>query len=141
MVSQAAAQQVQTWPIDRLVFYARNPRKNDDAVDRMCGSIREFRLQDPRARAQRRRSGRRPRTGWTVDSRLGNGRIVGRADEFRWPRGSSVELSISVAPYSGDNLELASFGLNPIQSAVCSLQHKQVAAWPGKIRSHARNHH
>src|SRR6476646_9241398 len=36
------SQDIQTWPIDKLVFYARNPRKNDSAVDRMCGSIREF---------------------------------------------------------------------------------------------------
>ena len=30
--------QFQIWPIDRLVFYARNPRKNDSGVDRMCSS-------------------------------------------------------------------------------------------------------
>jgi len=47
MVSQAAAQQIQIWPIDRLVFFARNPRKNDAAVDRMCGSIREFGFKIP----------------------------------------------------------------------------------------------
>src|SRR5690242_9141070 len=49
MLSQTAATQteVQTWHIDRLVFYARNPRKNDAAVDRMCGSIREFGLKIP----------------------------------------------------------------------------------------------
>src|SRR5262244_870285 len=47
MVSQAAAQQVERWPIDKLVFYARNPRKNDAAVDRMCGSIREFGFKIP----------------------------------------------------------------------------------------------
>src|SRR5712691_3977284 len=49
MLSQATAQipQVQIWHIDRLVFYARNPRKNDAAVDRMCGSIREFGLKIP----------------------------------------------------------------------------------------------
>ena len=35
------------WPIDRLVFYARNPRKNDSAVDRMCASIREFGFKIP----------------------------------------------------------------------------------------------
>jgi ParB-like chromosome segregation protein Spo0J len=29
------------------VFYARNPRKNDAAVDRMCGSIREFGFKIP----------------------------------------------------------------------------------------------
>src|SRR5450756_1137913 len=38
---------IQNWPIDRLVFYARNPRKNDAAVDRMCGSIREFGFKIP----------------------------------------------------------------------------------------------
>jgi DNA modification methylase len=38
---------VQTWNIDKLVLYARNPRKNDAAVDRMCGSIREFGFKIP----------------------------------------------------------------------------------------------
>jgi hypothetical protein len=33
--------QIQIWPIDRFVLYARNPRKNDAAVDRMCASIRQ----------------------------------------------------------------------------------------------------
>jgi hypothetical protein len=42
-----AIPQIQTWPIDRLVFYARNPRKNDAAVDRMCSSIREFGFKIP----------------------------------------------------------------------------------------------
>ena len=40
-------QQIETWPIDRLVHYARNPRKNDAAVDRMCASIREFGFKIP----------------------------------------------------------------------------------------------
>ena len=39
--------QVQTWAIDRLVPYARNPRKNDGAVDRMCSSIQEFGFKIP----------------------------------------------------------------------------------------------
>src|ERR1039458_8504709 len=39
--------QIQIWPIDQLVFYARNPRKNDAAVDRMCSSIREFGFKIP----------------------------------------------------------------------------------------------
>jgi ParB-like chromosome segregation protein Spo0J len=39
--------QIQIWPIDRLVLYARNPRKNDAAVDRMCSSIREFGFKIP----------------------------------------------------------------------------------------------
>src|SRR3954471_23284279 len=50
MLSQTNTTQtpeVQTWPIDRLIFYARNPRKNDSAVDRMCGSIREFGFKVP----------------------------------------------------------------------------------------------
>jgi len=38
---------METWPIDRLIPYARNPRKNDQAVDRMCASIREFGFKIP----------------------------------------------------------------------------------------------
>src|SRR6202158_839255 len=43
----AQATHIQIWSIDRLVFYARNPRKNDGAVDRMCSSIREFGFKIP----------------------------------------------------------------------------------------------
>jgi DNA modification methylase len=39
--------QIQMWHIDRFVFYARNPRKNDAVVDRMCASIREFGFKIP----------------------------------------------------------------------------------------------
>jgi DNA modification methylase len=42
MITSAPLMEIQIWPIDRLVLYARNPRKNDAAVDRMCSSIREF---------------------------------------------------------------------------------------------------
>ena len=35
------------WPIDRLIPYARNPRKNDEVVDRMVGAIREFGFRIP----------------------------------------------------------------------------------------------
>src|ERR1022692_1127084 len=38
---------IELWSIDRFVFYARNPRKNDAAVDRMCASIREFGFKIP----------------------------------------------------------------------------------------------
>jgi len=38
---------VQLWPIARLVPYARNPRKNDAAVDRMAASIQEFGFKIP----------------------------------------------------------------------------------------------
>src|SRR5258706_13031546 len=47
MTTSPPSTEFQTWPIDRLVFYARNPRKNDAAVDRMCGSIREFGFKVP----------------------------------------------------------------------------------------------
>jgi DNA modification methylase len=39
--------QTEIWPINRLVEYPRNPRKNDAAVDRMCASIREFGFKIP----------------------------------------------------------------------------------------------
>src|SRR5215831_20894121 len=50
MLSQATVLQtlqIQIWPIDRLILYARNPRKNDAVVDRMCASIREFGFKIP----------------------------------------------------------------------------------------------
>src|SRR3984893_16323362 len=43
----AAATDVEFWPVDKLIPYARNPRKNDSAVDRMCSSIREFGFKVP----------------------------------------------------------------------------------------------
>ncbi len=47
MLTQPVAQRIEHWPIDKLVFYARNPRKNDAVVDRMCSSIREFGFKIP----------------------------------------------------------------------------------------------
>jgi len=38
---------VEQWPIERLVEYARNPRKNDAQVDRMAASIKEFGFRIP----------------------------------------------------------------------------------------------
>src|SRR6266853_300150 len=38
---------VEQWPLERLIPYARNPRKNDAAVDRMAASIREFGCEVP----------------------------------------------------------------------------------------------
>jgi ParB-like chromosome segregation protein Spo0J len=46
-VTSAPPIEIQIWHIDRLVLYARNPRKNDAAVDRMCSSIREFGFKIP----------------------------------------------------------------------------------------------
>jgi ParB-like chromosome segregation protein Spo0J len=40
-------QHIEIWPLSRIVEYARNPRKNDAAVDRMCASIREFGFKIP----------------------------------------------------------------------------------------------
>ena len=53
---------VEIWPIDRLVPYARNPRKNDAAVDRMAASIQEFGFKVPILA--------RTRTGEIVDGHL-----------------------------------------------------------------------
>ena len=38
---------LENWPIERLVDYARNPRRNDHAVDRMCSAIKEFGFRIP----------------------------------------------------------------------------------------------
>ena len=38
---------VETWPVARLIPYARNPRKNDAVVDQMCGAIKEFGFRIP----------------------------------------------------------------------------------------------
>jgi DNA modification methylase len=40
-------QQIQLWPINKLLAYVNNPRKNDGAVDRMCNSIGEFGFKIP----------------------------------------------------------------------------------------------
>ena len=47
MTNSPQPQQIQIWHLDKLVLYARNPRKNDAAVDRMCASIREFGFKIP----------------------------------------------------------------------------------------------
>src|SRR5579871_3705501 len=47
MPSSALVQSIEHWPIDKLIPYARNPRKNDAAVDRMASSIREFGFKIP----------------------------------------------------------------------------------------------
>lgn len=47
MIKSTPSLELQNWPLDRLIFYARNPRKNDSAVDRMCASLREFGFKIP----------------------------------------------------------------------------------------------
>jgi len=39
--------EIQYWQVAELIPYARNPRKNDEAVDRMVASIREFGFKVP----------------------------------------------------------------------------------------------
>jgi len=46
-MTESSTLAIQTWHIDRFIPYARNPRKNDAAVDRMCASIREFGFKIP----------------------------------------------------------------------------------------------
>jgi hypothetical protein len=38
---------VEMWPVTRLIPYARNPRRNDTAVEKMCAAIREFGFRIP----------------------------------------------------------------------------------------------
>jgi len=40
-------QQLEHWPLSRLIEYARNPRKNDHAVDAVAAAIREFGFRVP----------------------------------------------------------------------------------------------
>ncbi|MCM8626174.1 ParB N-terminal domain-containing protein, partial [Accumulibacter sp.] len=47
MSAHTLALRVETWPIGRLIEYARNPRKNDHAVDQMAAVIREFGFRIP----------------------------------------------------------------------------------------------
>jgi ParB-like chromosome segregation protein Spo0J len=70
------------WPIDKFVFYARNPRKNDAAVDRMCGSIREFGFAVPvLARSD----------GEVVDGHL---RLKGALKAGSWPGGDTTRIPL-----------------------------------------------
>jgi ParB-like chromosome segregation protein Spo0J len=47
MLAKPTALSVEYWPLGRLIPYARNPRKNDHAVDRMASSIQEFGFRIP----------------------------------------------------------------------------------------------
>ncbi len=39
--------QVENWSIEKVIPYARNPRKNDEAVDAVVSSIKEFGFRQP----------------------------------------------------------------------------------------------
>jgi DNA modification methylase len=85
MLSQettAQPPQILTWPIERFVFYARNPRKNDAVVDRMCSSIREFGFKCPvLARSN----------GEVVDGHL---RLKGAKKLGSWPGGDVTAIPV-----------------------------------------------
>src|SRR6266571_3685779 len=85
MLSEASAPQtlqIQIWHIDRLVFYARNPRKNDAAVDRMCSSIREFGFKIPvLARSN----------GEVIDGHL---RLKAARKMGSWPGGDTTRIPV-----------------------------------------------
>src|SRR6202521_1247730 len=82
MTESVRTLQIEVWPIERFVLYARNPRKNDAAVDRMCGSIREFGLKIPvLARSD----------GTVVDGHL---RINAARKLGSWPGGDTTGLPV-----------------------------------------------
>jgi hypothetical protein len=59
MLTHPTTQRTELWPIGQLIFYARNPWKNDSAVNRMCSSICEFGFKVPML-------ARKPRCGLCV---------------------------------------------------------------------------
>src|SRR4030088_657486 len=82
MTERAHMLQIEVWPIDRFVFYARNPRKNDSAVDRMWSSIPEFRFKIPvLARSD----------GTVVDGHL---RIKAARKLGSWPGGDTTGIPV-----------------------------------------------
>ena len=85
MLAQGTALQtpeILSWPIDRLIFYARNPRKNDAVVDRMCSSIREFGFKIPvLARGD----------GEVVDGHL---RLKAARKLGSWPGGNTTQIPV-----------------------------------------------
>jgi ParB-like chromosome segregation protein Spo0J len=82
MITSPQLMEILSWPIDRLVFYARNPRKNDAAVDRMCASIREFGFKVPvLARSD----------GTIVDGHL---RIKAARKLGTWPGGDTSQIPV-----------------------------------------------
>jgi ParB-like chromosome segregation protein Spo0J len=40
-------QKIENWPLDKFIQYARNPRKNDHAVDKIAAAIKEFGFRVP----------------------------------------------------------------------------------------------
>ena len=82
MIKSPQSMEILFWPIDKFVFYARNPRKNDAAVDRMCASIKEFGFAVPVLA----RSG-----GEVVDGHL---RLKGALKAGSWPGGDTTRIPL-----------------------------------------------
>ena len=40
-------EELQHWKLDKFIEYARNPRKNDHAVDKIAAAIKEFGFRIP----------------------------------------------------------------------------------------------
>lgn len=78
----AKVDQIEIWPIDKLVMYASNPRKNHAAVDRMCASIREFGFKIP---------GLARSDGTVVDGHL---RIKAARKLGSWPGGDTTGIPV-----------------------------------------------
>jgi len=74
--------QIESWHVERFIPYARNPRKNDAAVDRMCASIRECGFKVPvLARSD----------GTVVDGHL---RIKAARKLGSWPGGDISQIPV-----------------------------------------------
>src|ERR1035438_7691450 len=82
MIKSPQSMEIIFWSLDRFVFYARNPRKNDAAVDRMSASIREFGFAVPvLARSD----------GEVVDGHL---RLKGALKAGSWPGGDTTRIPL-----------------------------------------------
>ena len=82
MIKSPQSMEIIFWNIDRFVFYVRNPRKNDAAVDRMCASIREFGFKVPVL----------PRSdGTVVDGHL---RLKSARKLGSWPGGDTTRIPV-----------------------------------------------
>lgn len=46
-MTQSEPLKIEQWPLDRLIPYARNPRKNDEVVDKMVAAVKEFGFRIP----------------------------------------------------------------------------------------------
>jgi DNA modification methylase len=76
--------QIEYWPIGRFSPYDRNPRKNDDAVDRMAASLSEYGFPVP-VLAQS--------TGKLIDGHL---RLKGARKAGSWPGGDTTRIPVII---------------------------------------------